>query len=106
LSADIISRHAQVSDIVTLMPACNRTCWVSALASQTIKTVTPFGTRDRLALVCTAMTLVSLVAYLWVFCSVPVNHVPTVVQSNPRASMIAKSIGLNLDVKGDVFISR
>jgi hypothetical protein len=27
-------------------------------------------------------------------------------QTNPRASDISKKIGLNLDVKGDVFISR
>ena len=26
--------------------------------------------------------------------------------SNPRASQMAKSLGLNVDVKGDVFVSR
>jgi O-acetyl-ADP-ribose deacetylase (regulator of RNase III) len=60
----------QVSDIVTLLPACDRTCWISVSMH-----CDDFGVARGLP-------------------------------SNPRASEIARKIGLNIDVKGDVFISK
>jgi hypothetical protein len=60
----------QVCDIVTLLPACDRSCWVSVSMH-----CDDYGVARGL---------------------------PT----NPRASVMAKSLGLNIDVKGDVFVSR
>ena len=60
----------QVSDIVTLLPACDRSCWISVSMH-----CDDYGVARGLP-------------------------------SNPRASEIARKIGLNIDVKGDVFISK